>query len=336
MPGFELLSQRAQVARLRPVALAALRDYGLEVAGLRLLNHGFNTTFRVDTTDGRRFALRLNVNSRRRPGQLAAEMAWLSALARDTDLRVPTPQPTLSGELLTRVHSPDLGRDLPGALFSWLPGRDLGEAATPAQMREVGRAAAALHAHARDWALPAGAELTVIDQPLMDSPNHLAADHEGLTPERREVIDEALRRVSGTLRRLYAGEAPRVLHADLHPWNLRWARGTLSVFDFDDSALGLPVQDLTIAAYYLRPNQALEEALFAGYAEVLPPPACAQEDYEALLAGRNLVMLNDLLVNTTADIRALLPRYLPNTVTKLRHFLNTGTFQHEVPGLLKA
>ena len=78
---FEDLSTAAQVARIRRTAFAALADYPLEVARLRLLNHGFNTTYRVDTTDGRRFALRINVNSRRSPQNLAAEVAWLTALA---------------------------------------------------------------------------------------------------------------------------------------------------------------------------------------------------------------------------------------------------------------
>lgn len=333
---FAALSQRAQVARLRPLAHAALHAYGLEVRALRLLNHGFNTTFRVDTADGRRFALRLNVNSRRTREQIGAEMAWLAALAQDTDLRVPTPQHTVSGELLARVYSQELGRDLPAALFSWLPGRDLGDGATPAQMREVGRATATLHAHARSWTVPGGTALRLLDQPLMDVPDNFAGDHEGLTPERREVIGIVLDRVAATLHTLYARETPHALHADLHPWNLRWARGQLAVFDFDDSGIGLPVQDLAIAAYYLRPRGELEEALLAGYAASATLPASTDAEYETLIAGRNLVLLNDLLTNTTADIRALLPRYLPNTVTKLRHFLHTGVFRHDVPGLLTA
>ncbi|HAN35099.1 MAG TPA: hypothetical protein DCQ52_06510, partial [Acidimicrobiaceae bacterium] len=144
---FEDRSVRGQVARLRPLAVEVLRRYSIDVAALRLLNHGFNTTFRVDTTDGRRFALRLNVNSRRTDSFIGAEMAWLAALAEETDLWVPIPQRTLDGALLTHVRSPDLGRDLPAALFSWLPGRDLGDDASDVQMRAVGRATAALHAH---------------------------------------------------------------------------------------------------------------------------------------------------------------------------------------------
>ena len=46
------MTTRAQVHRLRAVALRALEAYPIEVARLRLLYHGFNTTFRVDASDG--------------------------------------------------------------------------------------------------------------------------------------------------------------------------------------------------------------------------------------------------------------------------------------------
>ncbi len=333
---FASLSNRAQVGRLRLTALAALREYPLEVSRLRLLNHGFNTTFRVDTADRRKFALRLNVNSRRSSQQLRAETAWLEALSEDTALRLPTPQPTRSGHLTTMVSSPDLGRDLPATLFSWLPGEDLGDAATPAQMREVGATAAILHQHALHWAFPADAALVSLESPLMDSPNNFLADHEFLTSERRETIDAAFTQVSAALKTLFAKDIPRALHADLHNWNLKWSRGQLYVFDFDDSGVGVPMQDLAIAAYYLRDQDALEAAMLEGYREVAPLPPFTPAEYEAVVAGRNLVLLNDLLVNTTADLRTLLPRYTANSVTKLRAYLESGVFRHEVPGLIRA
>ena len=332
---FDQRSQRSQVARLRPLALQALAAYPLEVRGLRLLHHGFNTTFRVDTAGGERYALRLHVNSRRTRGQIGAEMAWLAALARDTDLVLPVPQPRRDGALFGQVWSEDLGRELPAALFSWLPGRNLGDRATPAQLRAVGQAAATLHAHARRWSLPPGTGLITLDTPLMDSPNTLAAEHPLLTPECREVIGLVWTRVTDTLGRLFQADTPRPLHADLHAWNLKWHRGQLAVFDFDDSGIGVPVQDLAIAAYYLRPRAELEEALLSGYAGVAALPPCSPPDFESLIAGRNLVLLNDLFSTTTAEIRALLPRYLPNTVTKLRHFLESGTYRHDLPGLLE-
>ncbi|WP_221088057.1 phosphotransferase enzyme family protein [Deinococcus aquaedulcis] len=330
---FAQLSRPAQVARLRASAQAALQAYPLEVRRLRLLNHGFNTTFRVDTTSGERYALRLNVNSRRSPAQLAAEVAWLAALAQDTDLQLPVPRPRRDGALLGEVWNEALGAPLPATLFSWLPGRDLGEQATPRQLREVGRAAALLHRHAQGFTLPAGVALQSLRDPLMGMGDNLRPGP--LLPEDALAVVQAVRtQVDAVLARLYAAQAPRPLHADLHLWNVKWHRGRLSVFDFDDSGLGLPVQDLTISAYYLRPKAELEAALLDGYAAVAPLPDVAPADYETLVAGRAVVLLNDLLVNTNAELQAILPRYVPNSVTKLRAYLDSGVFRHDVPGLL--
>ncbi len=333
---FEELSVRGQVARLRPVALAALAHYPIEVARLRLLNHGFNTTFRVDTTDGRRFALRLNVNSRRTPANLAAEAAWLAALAADTDLWVPVPQSTGQGALTTEVYCLDLGRSLPAALFSWLPGRDLGDDATPAQISAVGRATALLHDYGARWRLPRGAELPAIDSVLMDVPYHLGDDHPLLSAADHAVIEAAFAHVQAHIDALFAGARRQPLHADLHVWNLKWFRGRLIVFDFDDSGIGVPAQDLAISAYYLRDDVALEAALLEGYEAVRPLPQFTHDQYEAMVASRNLVLLNDIVTTTNAEFLAMLPRYLPNTITKLRAYLNTGAYRHEVPGLIAA
>ncbi len=333
---FETLSTRAQISRLRVTALEALRQYPLEVTKLKLLNHGFNTTFGVRTTRGERFALRLNVNSRRSEQQLGAESAWLEALGRDTDLNLPAPQCNRDGNLNSSVHSPDLNRDLTATLFSWLPGKDLGDDATPAQMREVGRAAAILHGHALEWKMPEGAALVSLEHPLMDSPNNFSIDTPLLDDEARSVIQTIFSRVSVVLHDLFARDTSRALHADLHSWNLKSARGELYVFDFDDSGIGVPMQDLAIAAYYLRPDAALESALLEGYQSVAALPVYSSAEYEAIIAGRNLVLLNDLLVNTTAELTALLPRYVPNSITKLRSFLETGVFKHDVAGLIPA
>jgi Ser/Thr protein kinase RdoA (MazF antagonist) len=276
------------------------------------------------------------VNSRRSAVNPAAEMAWLAALSADTDINVPTPQPNTDGALVTHIWSDDLRRDTPCALFSWLPGPDLDndEKSTPVRLRTVGRATAALHRHADRWVMPSDAELPTIDTPLMDSPNRLTADHELLTPERRVILDAAFSEVEGRYLELFDGARSRPLHADLHLGNLKWNRGRLYVFDFDDSGMGLPMQDLAIAAYYLRPAAHLEDALLAGYAEVAPLPTYSPAQYEAVVASRNLVLLNDIVDTANADFRELLPTYVPNTIAKLRHYLDTGVYRHDIDGLL--
>lgn len=324
------------MARLRRTALDALAQYPLEVAGVRVLNHGFNTTFRVDASDGRRFALRLNVNSRRTPQNLAAEAAWLAALHADTDLWVPTPQQTSEGRLTTAVASVDLGRSLPAVLFSWLPGRDLGEEASSEQLHAVGRATAVLHEHGARWRLPPGAALPAIDSVLMDVPYNLGVDHPLLSSTDHAVIDAAFEHVQRHIDGLFAGARRQPLHADIHGWNLKWFRGRLSVFDFDDSGVGVPAQDLAISAYYLRDDRRREAALLEGYRAVRSLPEFTTEQFEAMVASRNLVLLNDVITTTNADFLEMLPRYVPNSITKLRAYLESGVYRHDVPGLLPA
>jgi Ser/Thr protein kinase RdoA (MazF antagonist) len=320
---------------LRALAQAALRHWPVAPERVRLLLHGFNTTYRVDTVDRRRFALRLSTMSPRTAANMAAEVAWLRALAAETPLTVPEPQPTLTGALVARVDSEALGRAVPAVLFSWLPGPDLGAGdATVEQMRTVGRAVATLHAHAETWTPPPGAELAPLGGVLMNSPDHLAVDHELLTAPVRAVLDAARAEAERHLSALFAGATLQALHADLHNDNLKWCRGRLAVFDFDDCGYGVPAQDLGIAAYYLRDESQLEAALLEGYQELRPLPLFTPAQYEAVVAARNLVLLNDVLGATTAELRAVVPRYVPNSVVKLRHWLETGRYRHEVPGLI--
>lgn len=331
---FAELSSRAQTVRLRAAALEVLRHWPIEVARVRLLLHGYNTTYRVDTADGQKFALRLDVNHRKPLPQLHAEMAWLDALARDTELVVPVPRPTLDGGFTAAVHVPSIGRELEAALFSWLPGPDLSRVASPRHLHELGRVTAALHAHAEGWVLPAGAWLPSVDHWWEADFPLVAGPHQELTEERRRIflgVAEHVRRVHAELA---ADEATIVLHADLHLANAKWHRGRLAVFDFDDALVGVRAHDLAISSYYLRPREELIEALFEGYASVRPLPSLRLDQFEVLLAARNLLLVHELTTVDAGDFRELLPRFMLNSEIRLRHFLDEGVLRHDLPGIV--
>jgi Ser/Thr protein kinase RdoA (MazF antagonist) len=89
MKSYSELTVRGQARRLHLLALDALMHFELDVARLRLVTNDMNGIFRIDTRDGRKFILRVTLpeggHSR---DHVAAEMDWLAALARDTDLAV--------------------------------------------------------------------------------------------------------------------------------------------------------------------------------------------------------------------------------------------------------
>ena len=318
------LDEDAQVGVLRRVALTAAEAFGLEVHRLEPVLHGFNTTFRVETGDGRPLALRVNTNSVSTPAHVAAQQAWVHAVARDTDVRVPDAVAAPDGRTVVAAPCPELGRDLLCVVNTWLEGPDVGEC-DPEQAHALGRAMATLHAHARGLVLPGGAGFPVFDEPLFGDRNLLEGSPL-LDDGGRGVVEDAFARARAAFAVLAAQGDAVPLHADLHGGNLKWHEGRLAVFDFDDAGVGAPVLDLAIATFYVRDaDPAVEDGLRAGYTELAPLPA-GTEQLEALLVARQLLLANSLLTTTTAQWRERAVEYLGTTVSRLRHWDATGRF----------
>jgi Ser/Thr protein kinase RdoA (MazF antagonist) len=321
---FALLSTRAQILRLRREALIILEQYPIRVARIRCINHGFNTTFRVDTTDGQKFALRINVNSRRPMPALQAEIAWLEALARDTNLILPKPIARKDNGFISSFYSDVLQRNTVAVLFSWLSGKDLGLDVTTQQLHATGQALKTLHQHAATWKIPKGCKFQNARDVFIDSQ---VVIFDAPMPESwLEVFKTTYQQVSAVHEALHSRFSAQPLHADLHIWNMKWSRGRLSIFDFDDSATGVPLQDFGIGFFYLRrlKNSAnLENAMLEGYGHL---PNYTQAELEAIIAGRQLLLANDLLTNETADLQDQAQTYLETSEQRLRTYLETGFF----------
>ncbi|MBS0660541.1 MAG: phosphotransferase [Verrucomicrobia bacterium] len=326
-PTFRELSPQAQKLRLRQDAFAVLRDYPLEVARLSCLNHGFNTTFRVDAADGTRYALRLNACTHRRPAYVRGEIAWLTELGRETDLAVPRPLARRDGALLSTFFSQAMGREIMAVLFAWLPGPTLELESPPDHFRAVGAFLAQLHRHAVDWSIPP--DVAFPDGRLLAFgwPDQLAASD--LPDADKAVFAEAGRRAQAALDAVNARHPVHVLHGDLHPWNVKRCRGRTIVFDFDDSAFGPSSLDLATTSFYLRRaprGVELDDAFRAGYESVLPWPDTTPVEQEALQAGRQFFLSNDLVAIENAELRDETAKYLAKGVSRLRTYLATGEF----------
>jgi hypothetical protein len=92
--------------------------------------------------------------------------------------------------------------------------------------------------------------------------------------------------------------------------------------------------DLAISTFYLRSGDPeVEDALRAGYREVRDLPDVTDEQFEALVAARQLLLANSLLSSSTASLRADAADYLDVTVHRLRGWLDTGRFERSpAPG----
>lgn len=329
-PAYTGLDDDGQVEVLRRVALRAARGFGLGVRDLSLVLHAYNTTFRLDTDDGRSLALRVNTNSHSTPEHIVVQQEWLHAIASETDVLVPDPLRTPDGAWAVAVACPEWGGPLHATVASWLEGDDVGTCDEEVG-RALGVAMARLHDHAEGFALPAGGALPVYDSPLFGDED-LVSGHPDLPPGGAEVVAAAFADSAAACAAVHGAGSPVVIHADLHGGNLKWRDGRLAVFDVDDCGIGVPALDLAIAAFYLRTgSQRVEEALRAGYAGIRPLPDVDEAYFEALVAARQLLLANSLLSSSTSALRSEAGDYLGVTVARLRHWRATGRFSRDVP-----
>ena len=76
-----------------------------------------------------------------------AELLWLFALKRDTELSVPEPIAAPNGTLVHRVSTNKIPEGRVVTLLRWIPGRRIGKHPVPPLVRQIGAFMAQLHDH---------------------------------------------------------------------------------------------------------------------------------------------------------------------------------------------
>ncbi len=325
MKPYATLTERGQARRLRPLAMKALTFYALDVARLRLVTNDMNGIFRVDTRDGRKFILRVTLpEGGHTLDHVAAEMDWLSALARNTALSVPCPLPAKDGSLVVEASADGVPESRWCAIFSWVPGTDLAQDMSEANIAKLGELMAGLHAHALTYHPPAGLSLLRFDRvfPFPEPVVLFEEQYSALfTPERRAIFQEAIAWAQGSIDLLTAsGEPMRILHGDLHQWNVRNLRGVLSPIDFEDLMLGWPVQDIATTLYYLprETHPALRSAFRDGYTRHSPWPERCEGEIDSFIAARGVGLANFILNDPNPTWRKEAAAFVERVEERLR------------------
>jgi Ser/Thr protein kinase RdoA (MazF antagonist) len=314
------LPESEQIAKLTIFASTVLEAYDLAISGIESLNFEYNATFKVTTTSYQNFALRININSPRNVQNIRAEVAWVRFLENVDGIQTAHPVVNRAGEYITTLAHSDSGRELNCILYSWLDGEEVGDEPTLEQLHALGQAMARLHASSKDFILPSDSALPSFQDPFWETEDFLLSDKSKLDSQEKDLIDAAFKKIIAGTDALYSQNTTQVIHADLHGWNMKWHNNQLSIFDFDDSGIGLPIQDIATALYYLdTPEQ--DEALLSGYKSVMPLPAHTKADIEMLLIHRRLMLLNYLYETKNQEHQELIPTYLEETIRRLSVFL---------------
>jgi Ser/Thr protein kinase RdoA (MazF antagonist) len=337
MKEFYGLTYRGRALRLRRLAHAALQEYDLAIKRLRLITIEMNGIFRVDTTDGRKYILRItDPSSCHGLEEIRSEMMWLAALRHDSQLGVPEPLLTRQGALVTTVEQVGVPEARHCVVFGWVPGIDLAQRLSAENVSKLGELGAHLHNHAQAFVPPQGFRIRTLDK-VFPYADLAFADVEPVVifqdryrhlfpPARRVIYERAVEQAQETLDKLYAdGQKPRVIHNDLHQWNVRVYHGQIFALDFEDLAWGYPVQDIATTLYYfqgLAQRQELVDAYKQGYTKHGEWPEEYPGQIETLIVGRGVMLVNYLVASNEPEDQADAPAFVAREEERLRRFLD--------------
>jgi Ser/Thr protein kinase RdoA (MazF antagonist) len=325
------LSFAAQIRRLRQLAQVALRAYDLDIVKLAPLTQTENTTFRVDgcaphqpASASERYVLRISRPDAKSAAEIRSELLWLAALRHETDLVVPDPIVTTSGELLTTADAEGVPGPRHCVLFRWVPGRFLGHHVSAAAFGRVGAFMARLHLHAERFGSPAGFVRGRLDEGgLAELRAQFAAPGLSLSRDDRALIHDVLALIAAAMQALGAGQAVfGLIHGDLHQFNYLFHHGAVRAIDFDDCGWGYYLYDIAVAmlgAGDWRLTPEMRAAFFAGYRHVRALPQEYQAYLELFIGLRRVIMLPWILARAEQpDFQAWAPAFVARTLHELR------------------
>jgi len=325
MKPYNELSRLGRLRRMRRLALNALIAYDLQIEWVKFLADDTNISFKV-RAKGENYVLRIYSEEETTLAENMAEVFWLEALKRDTDLRFAEPVMRIDGDYITQVSVPGIQGQKRCIMFTWVPGRVLERSLSLPNYFNLGVVQAALHDHAESLRpLPESIKPKKWDKAFYypDEPVvYNRPEYSNLFDDQRiEIVDQVIAIADQEFNRLYADSEGQILiHGDLHFWNVNLHRGQLYIMDFEDIMLGYPVQDVAVTLYYGRHRADfpdLRDAYKEGYCSRRAWPVLRPYQIEILQAAR---MVN--FVNYVARIDASSQEYITARCDELRVFLS--------------
>jgi Ser/Thr protein kinase RdoA (MazF antagonist) len=257
--------------------------------------------FLIRSSAGEKFVLRIYSDEETTLKENQAEMFWLDALKRDTDLKVTEPIPRRDGKYISITNQEGVPPDRRCVLFKWIPGRPLENYLSYENYYKLGQALAKLHNHAESLnPLPIHIQpkrwdkvFYYPDEPVV----YNTSEYSYLfPPERVELLENIIDKSENMFSSMFADQRGLMLiHGDLHFWNVHYFQGELYLIDFEDVNLGYPIQDIAVTLYYGRQRDGYAEwkaGLISGYKSIRVWPEGGEETIDTLMAARAVMFIN--------------------------------------------
>lgn len=324
-PPYAARSQRSQIAEMRLQARKMLDLFGWpQDSEFKCITHAYNTTFRVKAAGRPEAALRINVNSGSTVQQIRAETDFTTHL-HNLGVLVPQPIKGLNGSCV-QVTDWELGRPLRSVLYTWIPGRSYENHFSVKDSYEMGVLTKSLHAAAEPWSVP--------EDGLVKPSGDVLGGLNWVMPETGLSFDlglwEEIWDAAAEIYKRLDFQPRRVIHDDLHMWNLKKSPQGMTVFDFDDMTMGWPIKDAAVTLYYLRRQENAEPketAYWKGLGLHWEDAGLTKDEFEILVGSRVILLANDLAQNSTAELRDELPKFISTADERLKRLITQKVYR---------
>jgi len=320
------LTIRGKGRRLRKLVDKALTHYDLDVTRIRSLTNEMNGIFRLDTTTGQSYVMRVGLpDSGHGETHVNIEMDWLNTLRHNTDIQVPIPVKTRDGQWVITVEDAGVPQPRHCCIYSWVYGKMIADRRSPETWTRLGELSAKLHQAGVNPTQRQIQNLPIYDSvfPFKDDCVLFDAAHQHhFTEHQRQQSEMAYHKVAAEIDTLYQNrDQARLLHGDLHQWNVLINRSTITPIDFEDIMIAFPIQDIGVTLYYNRFDEHYDDLLAGfkrGYETVAPFPERYAGELETHMLIRRLSLLNFILYAEELDMKDF-PNFIPITMERIQY-----------------
>ncbi len=310
------------------LAKIATQNYALpDNLDVKMVNLSENATFKVESPDGRRWALRVHRDGYHSKAAIASELAWLVDLRESGVVVTPKPVKGLNGEIIQEVFSRYV------VLSDWETGTEPGIGQNLIKPFEIlGEVTARMHAHTRKWTRPDYFERLTwnFETALGENKPHWGRwrDGMGVDGEKARLFQRTVDLIGKRLDTYGQGnDRFGLVHCDLRLANLLIDGDNVKAIDFDDCGFGWYMYDAaTPVSFYEHEPQVpgLIEAWKVGYRKAGNLPKADEHEIPTFVMFRRLLLVAWIGSHAETDLaKSMGLPYTEGTVELCEEYLRT-------------
>ncbi|WP_128894102.1 phosphotransferase enzyme family protein [Longirhabdus pacifica] len=288
------------------IAQLAVERYDVPLKSTSYLTEETNVFYKWVDVENNVYALKIYQEESSTLEDNQAELFYMDIVVKKNSVVIPSVVRGKDGKFVQLISSEHFAFPKRVVLFTWLEGEDLDGHENEARFIQLGEKMAHLHEATLGVKIPDHVHPRKWDKVLYFKGEQAVYKEKQyqrfLTEEYHQLMDQIIPFLDQELAKFYVHHSNDIqfIHADLNPWNVRVDGDEMSILDFEDCMLALPVHEFACVLYYYNYDEnfdieKVKEQLYQGYEKVRTLPHFTDYDLDVLMTARRVNYLNYVL-----------------------------------------